>query len=386
MVEIEKKMSNLFAYLLQYIDNCASTKSVDNLVKCFEIFDRLCPYLYDLAHMNAENAKTCIQEVIKEKYNKFEKNKTKYPNMDTLIFFKLVSLLFPTSDFRHPVVTPCLTFMSQILLKGRIKKNRNDISKGLFICTLILEYTILSKRFAPSVINFLQGIIYIATPADLTQKLKIIPPFNTACKALVINKTENTIDPNSTHMFASDLIHEELDNGFKIRALLTAVNLLIEFKNQFQELEAVYPIFEHIFQLLKINNLNHTQYPLYVRNRIKELFKELEFLRNKKLEYIMLEKRKPKPLKTYEPKIMTVYDGKQHKSMSKEKAEREKLLHKYKREFKGAIREIRRDRNFLAKVQIEQQIKSDAERKYKVNEIFGQAAIQQNEFKKMKRK
>ena len=45
---------------------------------------RLCPYLYDLAHMNSENAKICIQEVIKEKYDKFEKNKTKYPGMDTV--------------------------------------------------------------------------------------------------------------------------------------------------------------------------------------------------------------------------------------------------------------------------------------------------------------
>lgn len=80
------------------------------------------------------------------------------------------------------------------------------------------------------------------------------------------------------------------------------------------------------------------------------------------------------------------YDGKRHKSISREKMEKEKLLHKYKREFKGAIREIRRDRDFLAKVQIGQQIKSDAERKRKVNEIFGEAAMQQNELKKIKKK
>lgn len=80
------------------------------------------------------------------------------------------------------------------------------------------------------------------------------------------------------------------------------------------------------------------------------------------------------------------YDGKQHKPMSKEKAEREKLVHKYKREFKGAVREIRKDRDFLAKVQIAEQIRSDAERKRKVNEIFGEAATQQNEFKKFKKK
>lgn len=35
-----KKMSNLFVYLLQYINNCASTENADCLVKCFQIFDR----------------------------------------------------------------------------------------------------------------------------------------------------------------------------------------------------------------------------------------------------------------------------------------------------------------------------------------------------------
>ncbi|TGZ53716.1 Uncharacterized protein DBV15_06469 [Temnothorax longispinosus] len=323
-----EKMSNLFIYLLQYINNCACVENADDLVKCFQIFDRLCPYLYDLAHMNPENAKTCIQEVIKEKHNEFEKNKTRYPDMDT--------------------------------------------------------YTMLSKRFAPSVINFLRGIIYTATPTDLTQKMKVIPPFKRACKALVISKTKNTRDPNGVHMFANDLIHEDVDDKFRIRALLTAVNLLIEFKNQLQELEAVYPIFEHIFQLLKINKFK--QYPPNVRDHIKGLRNELDVLRNKKLEYIVLEKKRPKPLKTYEPKIMPVYDGKRHKSMSKEKAEKEKLLHKYKREFKGARREIRRDRDFLAKVQIGQQIKSDVERKRKVKEIFGEAAMQQSELKKIKKK
>lgn len=72
--------------------------------------------------------------------------------------------------------------------------------------------------------------------------------------------------------------------------------------------------------------------------------------------------------------------------MSKEKAEREKLLHKYKKEMKGAIREIRRDRVFLTKLQIKQQIKSDEERKRKVKEIFGEASVQQSELKKLKRK
>lgn len=84
--------------------------------------------------------------------------------------------------------------------------------------------------------------------------------------------------------------------------------------------------------------------------------------------------------------IIYRYDGKKHKPMSKEKAEREKLLHKYKKEMKGAIREIRKDRAFLSKLQIKQQIKNDTERKRKVKEIFGDAAKQQNELRKLKKK
>jgi len=51
-------------------------KHIVYLLLC-NFYFTLFPYLYDLVHMNAENAKTCIQEVIKEKYNKFEKNKTR---------------------------------------------------------------------------------------------------------------------------------------------------------------------------------------------------------------------------------------------------------------------------------------------------------------------
>lgn len=40
--------------------------------------------------------------------------------------------------------------------------------------------------------------------------------------------------------------------------------------------------------------------------------------------------------------------------MGKAKQEHEKLLHKYKREMKGAIREIRRDTSFLAKLKLKE--------------------------------
>lgn len=384
----KEKLTNLFLFLLQHLNDCAAEDDADSIVNCFQVIDRLSQFLYDLAHLNPQNARTVVQAIIKEKHDEFEKNKKRYPGLDTLIFFKLVSLIFPTSDFRHPITTPCMIFMSQILLRSRVR-SKADLSKGLFICTLILEYTALSKRFAPSVINFLRGIIYVSTPKLLIQGIKIIPPFKTTGEAsnlLILDDDQSDleIDLNSAPMKASDLLDGPIEDDFKVRTLLTAVNLLCEFKNNLQELEAAYSIFEPIYKLLTVNSFD--KYPSNLRKHIEEFKEDLYALKNKKLEYLVVEKKKPKPLKLYEPRIEAVYDGKKHRTVSKEKAEREKLLHKYKKEMKGAVREIRRDRAFLAKLQIKQQIKNDEERKRKVKEIFGDAAAQQSELKKMKRK
>lgn len=45
---------------------------------------RLSPFLYDLAHLNPQNASSVTQEIIKEKHKDFEKNKKKYPDLDTV--------------------------------------------------------------------------------------------------------------------------------------------------------------------------------------------------------------------------------------------------------------------------------------------------------------
>lgn len=37
-----------------------------------------------------------------------------------LIYLKVTALLFPTSDFRHPVTTPAMLYMSQALTKVQV--------------------------------------------------------------------------------------------------------------------------------------------------------------------------------------------------------------------------------------------------------------------------
>lgn len=49
-------------------------------------------------------------------------------------------------------------------------------------------------------------------------------------------------------------------------------------------------------------------------------------------------------------------DRKKKKTASKEENEKGKMKHKYKKELKGAIREIRKDTQFLAREQLNEQM------------------------------
>lgn len=382
-----EKLQELLKFLLQHINDSAIPDEDQQLPQCFSVLDRLIPHIYDLTHMSPVTAGQSVLEVIKEKQADFRNCKRKCPGCDTLVFLKLVSHLFPTSDFRHPVVTPTIIFMEQILWESRIR-SRQDVATGLFIATLLLEYSVLSKRFSPAVVNFLRGVLYLSVDKSLHKSVTPVPPFKSKEEAsgiLVLSKDFKTEDFTNHKMNLSDLLEDAvIDDNFRIRALWTSVKLLDAFQQNLEPLVSSYEIFKPVSQL--INHLNTEQFPTDLKNAISNLHDKIEKMSGKKIYHLIFEKKKPKALRLYEPKIEQVFDCKRRRPMGPEKQEREKLLHKYRRELKGAVREIRRDRAFLTKVKLKQTLKSDLERKEKVKEIFGSAAMQQGELNLLKRK
>ena len=104
------------------------------------------------------------------------------------MFLKLTSLIFPTSDFRHPVTTPAFHLLLEALSTPVV--NLPIIHIGLGLCTVAYEvmllflivkttfrcldswkmivisfqYVSLSKRYIPEVIHYLHGLIELAIP------------------------------------------------------------------------------------------------------------------------------------------------------------------------------------------------------------------------------
>lgn len=374
----------LFQFLLQYLNDLFSDNDeTQTLKESFQIFKALMPHIYDLAQLNKENTYRSLQAVIKEKHEDYRKKKKKYPGIEVFVFLKLVSLLFPTSDFRNQVVTPCFMFMEQMLRCCEVR-NAGEISYGILLCTLILEYTSLSNRYLPAAVNFLGGIFHMAIPKTSVRILKVLPPFKSLSSDLVLTTNCSSMEITDK-LPISSLVEKELTDHYKILVIYITLKLLRDFIENLKNLLSNVEIFSVVEKY--VHQIPMEFYPKEVKAAHKEVCASLTKLESeRKLQYLIMEDKKPKALRLYEPKIVEVYDGKRHKVQSKEKAERAKLQYKLKKETKGALREIRRDKAFLGRVQINEKIRSDKERRERVNKIFAEAAVQQSELNSLDRK
>ncbi|XP_015718376.1 nucleolar protein 14 [Coturnix japonica] len=385
------KLEKLFGFLLEYIGELATLDLPE-----LKTIDKLILPLYNLCQMFPEAASGNIKFVLRDAAHEMEevievKGRAAFPGLDTLIYLKITSLLFPTSDFWHPVVTPAFIYMSQLLTKCRIT-TLQDVFKGLFIYSLLLEYVSLSKRFVPELINFLLGVLHISLPRKQAQGYTVVHPFTPVGKNLELLLVCDKKDleswqkqnlPLSVVTRLKELSKTEL-NHIRLSCLALCFDLIKRCAALYEFLPSFYEIM-HPIRTVLTQCVPVSEYPEQMQEWYRSALKELE---NKGKHYtpLVCEKKKPVPLKQYTPKIVKVLEFGRKQGGSKKEQERRRLIHKHKREFKGAVREIRKDNQFLARMQLSEIMERDAARKRKVKELLGSLATQEGEWKAMKRK
>lgn len=382
------KMLKLFAYLLQLInDKFSSVDSSELLSSNFKLLQSLAPHLYELVHMNPADASSCYLEVMKEKYEDFKKNPKNFPQLDTLVFFEVLGKLFPTSDFRHTVVTPVYIFMHHIFSQSRVK-TRAELARGLFLATIVLDYQQLSKKFMPAVLNFLMGINYLGSERDVTKNDKPIPPFKRTEPLLVISEEFEEDFDVASKLQGDDFLQDEIDDDFRARALNVNCQLIRDYMKLYEDHVGVQYLVD--FQLKHLKDVVQTKLlPTSLKTSIETLIEDFEDLKStKKFVFPQPDKKATPMLRLLEPQFETVLSDR--RSMYAEarggRVEEKKLQHMVKREFKAAKRELRRDNEFISKIRFKQRQEQDRERQAKVKRIFNDASIQQSEYKKMQNK
>ncbi|KAM5283755.1 nucleolar protein 14 [Hipposideros larvatus] len=385
------KLEKLFGFLLEYVGDVAADDPPG-----LRVIDRLIVHLYNLCQMFPESASNSIKFVLRDAMHEMEgtieaKGRAPFPGLDVLIYLKIAGMLFPTSDFWHPVVTPALVCLSQLLTKCPVL-SLQDAVKGLFVCCVFLDYVSLSQRFVPELINFLLGILYIATPNKQSQGYSPVHPFRALGKnseLLVVSDEKDTATWQRRNLalhWASGLKAQTETEANHTR--LSCLAVCLSLVKRCVLMYATLPSFHDIARPLKALLTEHlatTSHPRELQELSQSVVTEME-TQERHYQPLICEKSKPVPLKLFTPRLVKVLEFGRKQGSSKEEQERKRLIHKHKREFKGAVREIRKDNQFLARMQLSEIMERDAERKRKVKQLFNSLATQEGEWKALKRK
>ncbi|XP_051692636.2 nucleolar protein 14 isoform X2 [Oryctolagus cuniculus] len=385
------KLEKLFGFLLEYVGDLATSDPPD-----LRVIDKLVVQLYNLCQMFPEAASSAVQFVLRDAMHELQerletRGRAAFPGLDVLVYLKIAGLLFPTSDFWHPVVTPALVCMSQLLTKCPVLCLR-DVVKGLFVCSLFLDYVSLSRRFIPELLCFLLGILYTATPNRPSRGYTLVHPFRALGKnseLLLVSDQEDvaTWQRGSLPLhWASGLRAQTAAeaNHTRLSCLAVCLALLKHAVQLYRALPAFHAVSRPLAALLT-QHLADCSHPGELQELCGSLLSDLEPCAQL-YRPLTCERTKPVPLKLFTPRLVKVLEFGRTQGSSRAEQERRRLIHKHRREFKGAVREIRKDNQFLARMQLSETLERDAERKRRVKQLLGSLAAQEGEWKALKRK
>ncbi|KAF1975652.1 Nop14-like protein [Bimuria novae-zelandiae CBS 107.79] len=253
------------------------------------------------------------------------------PTQGDLTILTAIGSIYPTSDHFHQVVTPAITLMAR-WLGLQTPASQKDVAIGAFLGTLCLHYLRLSKRYIPEFVRY----------TALCLKSQHTTPVLLAAHAQNI-------------LTASDL-------WAKTPAFIEIFTPILA------SLEAAKPSQSNAIQRLTIVLQN------------ARLHRRPQLLHN----------HRPLPIKSSIPKFEEDFDPNKHYDPDKERAEQAKLRKEYKRERKGAMRELRKDANFVAREKLKDKRERDrahAERERRlIAEIQGEEGKEKKEYEREVRK
>jgi nucleolar protein 14 len=251
------------------------------------------------------------------------------PTPGDLAILTAIRSIFPTSDHFHQVVTPAITIMAR-WMGLTSPTSPKDVATGAYITALCLQYQTLSKRYIPELIRY----------TSLCLK-----------------------SPHATPVLLS----------FHSKNIITAA-----------ELWSASPSFIEIFTPLLSPLADAKQ-----NSTLQNLRARLTLSRTHRRP-LLLHNHRALPLKSMLPQFEENFNPNSHYDPDRERSQAARLEKEFKRETKGAMRELRKDNNFIARESLREKKEKDRayDGMYKrlVQEVQGEAGQQGNEWEREKKR
>lgn len=252
-------------------------------------------------------------------------------NPGDLVILTAIGTIYPTSDHFHQVVTPAITIMAR-WLGLTTPQTPQELVMGAYVGTLCLKYQTLAKRYIPELVRF----------TTLALKNKSTPP---------------------------DVLTAHINN------LTTMADL---WSNA--------PAFTEIFTPSALSAVQSLGKP---GKRAAQHLSILAGNARQRRRPQELHHWRPQPIKSSIPKFEEGFNPDKHYDPDQERREAAKLKAEYRREKKGAMRELRKDASFIAREKLREKKEKDAayEAKYKrlVAEIQGEEGAEKNAYEREKK-
>lgn len=380
----KEKLQEFLGVLLDYILILASQDTPD-----FGIISALGPHLVALVKLNPLTAASHYVAKLSLMQKNLQRgiahgpsnpdSKT-LPGAPELVILRLVGATWSTSDFSHPVVQPAVLLIGQYLSQSRIR-GISDIASGLFLCSIIAQYESMSKRLVPEAVNFIATSVL-----SLVKRRKDAAPVTAYPDVISCDiQMTTSVSPQQPADLVSAL-NESDEEQNKADLLAAALQLISSFATLYASTAAFIELFTPILAVLEGSRL--AKFAPELKNVFTQstssLSRQLGFARDARTP-LTLQDHKPIPIASYAPKFEDDFAPGKHYDPDVERNQANKLRAEYKKERKGAIRELRKDNRFLAGEKAREQRAKDDEYNSKMRKVMGSLNVERAEEKEMER-
>ncbi|KAF3482159.1 nucleolar complex protein 14 [Arthroderma uncinatum] len=314
-----------------------------------------------------------------------------------LILLTGVATIFPTSDHFHAVVTPSILTMGRYLGQGPVNSLR-DIATGAYIASLCLQYQTFAKRYVPEFMNFVLNSLSLLGPKESKTNPGFFPirhPEESIRLELGKRTPKDLQKLRFWDIFttSADLEHADAEN-----LKLSLISLLVSLVDNAVELWGTklsvpeifgptHAVLQHLAESCPKGTLP-SALSVHIRQSLKTLKTLVANAKNARRP-LLLHNHRPLAIKSSIPKFEESFNPDRYYDPDRERAELSKLKAEHKRERKGAMRELRKDSNFIARESLREKKEKDAEyeKKYRrlIAEIQGEEGRESKLYEKEKK-
>ncbi|KAL7629332.1 nucleolar complex protein 14 [Parahypoxylon ruwenzoriense] len=379
----KSKLANFAVVLIRYLTH------LSNLAKLppFSVLESLIRHTHSLA----KSFPIEIANEFRSQLEDFGRSRPLSPNLGDLVILTAVGSIFPTSDHFHQVATPASLLIARNLEK--VPKKLTDYAQGAYLSTLALQYQQVSKRYVPEVMNFCLNTLCALAPEKAKENPGYFPIHEPASGIRLINAQSVRVRKLSPADCVKGDISDEEAVTTKLAILASTTQLLDEAAELFNGKSAFFETFEPARNVLAhlATKPCRVKLPATLIDQVEKLRSKLDRmlqLARMARRPLELHHHKPLAIKTAIPKFEDTFDPHKHYDPDRDRAGLAKLKAEHKKERKGAMRELRKDANFMAREQLRIKKAKDAayDKKYKrlVAEIQGEEGREANAYEREK--